>query len=173
MHVVKKIISYNEIQKAIRLIANNINCDFKDGVVLVCNLKGGFRCFCDLIYYLKILVEIDFIDFSSYVGGKSSGNVEIIKDLKIDIKDKDVVIVDDIIDTGLTIKSIVEYLYNFKYPKTVSVCALLSKDNKRVKDVPVVRYKGFNVEDKFVIGYGLDYNEQYRHLNNIYILGGI
>ncbi len=112
---------------------------------------------------------IDFIAFTSYKGAGSSGQIRIIKDLKIDIRNKHVIIVEDIIDTGETVNYIIKHLNDLKFPASIKICALLNKPCKRTVNLSV-DYTGFEIDDHFIVGYGLDYNENYRELNDIYLL---
>lgn len=163
----KELLTSKQIQDKIKEIALEIEKDFKgDEVVLISNLKGSFRFLSDLVSYLTIPTMIDFIAFASYEGTKSTGHVRIIKDLKTDVKDKNVIIVEDIVDTGITIDFVIKYLNDFKYPKLIKICALLDKPSQRKIKVPI-DYKGFDIGNEFIIGYGLDYNEYFRELNNI------
>ncbi|MBU1078078.1 MAG: hypoxanthine phosphoribosyltransferase [Spirochaetes bacterium] len=165
----KILLSTDQIQGKIREIASQIEEDYKDSeVVLISNLKGSFRFLSDLVSYLKIPTMIDFIAFASYEGTDSTGHVRIIKDLKTDVKDKYVIIVEDIVDTGYTIDFIIKYLNDFKYPSTIKICALLDKPSRRKIEVPI-DYKGFEIADSFIVGYGLDYKEYFRELNDIFI----
>jgi len=165
----KKLISSSQIQKKARQIAQKIEKKYPTGVIFLCNLKGSFRFLSDLISYLKIPTIIDFIAFSRYTSTKSPGPIKVIKDLIIDIKNKPVIIVEDIIDTGITIDFIIKYLTNLKSPASIEVCSLLDKTARRVIEVPV-NYRGFKIKDSFVVGYGLDFGEYFRELNDIYIL---
>ena len=165
----KKLISSSAIQKKVKEIAKKIEKDYPEEVVLICNLKGSFRFLSDLVSNLKIPTIIDFIACASYEGNKSTGHVRIIKDLKIDIKNKPVIIVEDIVETGLTLNFIIKYLLDFKFPKSIKVCTLLDKESSRITEVPI-DYKGFEIGEQFVAGYGLDYKEYFRELNDIYVL---
>ncbi len=163
----KTILSYKKIQNKIKELANQINKDYKESdVVLISNLKGSFRFLADLVSYLKIPTIIDFIAFTSYTGTKRKNEVRIIKDLKINVKNKRVIVVEDIVDTGYTVDFILKYLFDFKHPLEVKICTLLDKPSKREIEVPV-DYRGFIIPDIFVIGYGLDYKEYFRELNDI------
>lgn len=163
----KIIISAKAIRKKIKEIAKRISDDFKDsGVVLICNLKGSFRFLADLLSYLTIPTIIDFIAFTSYDGTKSEGKIRIVKDLKVDISNKKILIVEDIVDTGITLDYIIKYFEEFKHPDSIKVCVLLDKPSKRKVNVPI-HYKGFEIPDVFVVGYGLDYKEYFRELNDI------
>jgi len=138
--------------------------------VLVCALKGGVPFLADLIRCLDIHLEIDFMAISSY-GGKrteSTGVVRILMDLTASIEDRHVLIVEDIVDTGRTLDYIIQNLET-RRPASIKVCALLEKPSRRIVPVPL-SYVGFEVPDKFVIGYGLDFNEHYRNLPYVGVL---
>ncbi len=163
----RTIISSKRIQKRVKEIANEINKEYKDSdVVLISNLKGSFRFLADLVANLKIPTILDFIAFTSYTGTKRRNEVRIIKDLKVNVKNKKVIVVEDIVDTGYTVDFILKYLFDFKHPLEVKICTLLDKPSTRKIDVPV-DYRGFIIPDLFVIGYGLDYKEYFRELNDI------
>ena len=132
-------------------------------------LKGSVMFYADLLREMKIPVQMDFMAISSYgSGSKSSGEVKLIKDLDRKIEGRDVIIVEDIIDSGYTLSYLKRMLYSRK-PNSVKICALLDKFERRV--VPIEPdYKGFDIEDEFVIGYGLDYDVRYRNLPDIGIL---
>ena len=117
---------------------------------------------------LQAALEYDFIDVKSYVGAQSSGQVEVVKDMRMDLAGRDVIIVEDIVDTGLTLHY-VHSLFQKKRPKSLRVCSLLKKRVKRRYEVPV-DYCGFEIDDLFVVGFGLDFNGAYRSLNHIAVL---
>ena len=137
--------------------------------LMVAILKGSIMFYADLLRAMTIPIEMDFMAISSYgAGAKSSGEVKLIKDLDRKIEGRDVIIVEDIIDSGYTLSYLKRMLYSRK-PASVKICALLDKYARRV--VPIeADYKGFDIEDEFVIGYGLDYAERYRNLPYIGIL---
>src|SRR5215813_6630228 len=138
-------------------------------VLLVGILKGSIFFLCDLAKQLKTPVQLDFLQVSSYGSGtKSSGNVQLVRDLSTDVAGREVVIVEDIVDTGRTLHKIIEIL-GTRHPKSVKICALLKKKVPGALAVPV-DYLGFNIDDHFVLGYGLDYAEAYRNLPFIGIL---
>src|SRR5215813_6576005 len=138
-------------------------------VLLVGILKGSIFFLCDLAKQLKTPVQLDFLQVSSYgKGTKSSGNVQLVRDLSTDVAGRDVVIVEDIVDTGRTLQKIIQIL-GTRHPKSVKICALLKKRVAGAQDVPV-DYLGFTIDDHFVVGYGLDYAESYRNLPFIGIL---
>ncbi len=137
--------------------------------LLVGILKGSVFFLCDLAKRLKTPVSLDFLQVSSYGSGtKSSGNVRLVRDLTTDVAGKDVIIVEDIVDTGRTLSKIKEILRT-RHPKSVKICALLQKQIPGNDDVPV-DYLGFSIEDVFVVGYGLDHAEAYRNLPYIAVL---
>ena len=155
-----------QIQEKVRELASHISEDFGDQeVVLICNLKGAFVFLADLCRYITSPVCIDFIATTSYKGTMSTGDVRIIKDLKMDVRGKNLLLVEDIVDTGYTIDYILKYLALHK-PKSIKVCTLLDKKCRREVEIPI-HYRGFEVSDRFVVGYGLDYNERYRELEYI------
>ena len=162
------LISKEELQNKVRSLGEQISQDFKgEDVVLISNLKGSFRFLSDLAASLTIPTQVDFISFTSYHGGtESTGEMRIIKDLKMPIENKNVIVVEDIVDTGYTIDFILKYFQDFRIPKSVKICTLLDKKEKRKVEVPV-DYFGFVVPDLFLIGYGLDYKEYFRELNYI------
>jgi len=163
----KEIITANQLHNKVMELADEINRDYKDlkDIVLVCNLKGAFVFLADLFRKIKIPVSIDFIATSSYNGTETEGNVRIVKDLKMDIRGKNVMVIEDIVDTGFTLNYVIKYL-NLHNPNSIKVCTLLDKRSKRKVEVPI-HYTGFIVDDIFLVGYGLDYNEKYRELDYI------
>ncbi len=164
------LISSEQLQRRIKELGNEINRDYRDSVpVLVCILKGAYIFLSDLTRCLSVDHEVDFMAVSSYDGGtQSTGVVKIEKDLKTNITDRDVIIVEDIIDTGLTINHLVELLET-RSPRSVRVAALLDKVPARTKEA-TIHYRGFEIPKEFVIGYGLDYDEKYRNLPFIGIM---
>lgn len=132
-------------------------------------LRGGFIFLADLVRELSIPVEIDFVWASSYGGStKTSGAVSLKRDLDFDIAGKDVMVVEDIVDTGLTMDFMLKHLES-KKPKSVAVCSLLHKPAREVKKIPI-QFLGFKIEDQFVVGYGLDFNNYYRELKDLVVL---
>lgn len=159
------LISEEDLQKRITELATDISHDFQDQpLLLICILRGGVMFLTDLIKHIKSPLAIDFMAVSSYgIGARnSSGMVRITLDLNTSITNKDVIIVEDIIDSGRTLASVIELLET-RNPKSLCVCTLLDKHQRREVDVPI-RYCGFKIEDKFVFGYGLDMDEYYRNL---------
>jgi len=163
----KEVISAEKLKNRITELADEINRDYQttDNIVMVCNLKGAFVFLADLFRQIKVPVSIDFIATSSYNGIETEGNVRIVKDLKMDIRGKNIILVEDIVDTGYTLDYVIRYL-NLHRPNSIKVCTLLDKKSKRKIEVPI-DYTGFIVDDIFLVGYGLDYNEKYRELNYI------
>lgn len=155
----------NEARIAKRLdeMAKKINEDYKGKeIVLIGILKGSVVFMVELAKRLKSKVQFEFMEVSSYSGVETTGKVKISKDIKESIEGKDVLIVEDIIDTGITLTFLVDYL-KLKNPNSLKIATLLSKPSRRIKELEV-EYLGFQIEDKFVVGYGLDYNQNYRNL---------
>lgn len=163
-HEVKVMFSEEEVNNKIREIGKKITEDYKGKKVhLVCVLKGGSFFMCELAKRIDLDVSIDFMSVSSYGGDtKSSGIVKIVKDLDNSIEGEDVIVVEDIIDSGRTLSYLLSMLQDRK-PNSLSLCTLLDKPSRRVVDVDV-QYTGFEIPDKFVVGYGLDYDQIYRNL---------
>ena len=157
------LLSAEQIQKRVAELAADIRRDFPDDVHLVAVLKGAFVFLSDLVRQMSGRISLDFMALSSYAKGTtSSGEVRLLKDLDTSLDGKNVVIVEDIVDTGLTLTYLQDIL-RARSPKALRTACLLSKPSRRLVDVKV-EYIGFTIEDKFVIGYGLDYAERYRHL---------
>lgn len=158
------LIEEEKIKKRVFELAKEIQKDYEGKRPLFIGiLKGAFIFLADLVRHIDLDIEIDFLAVSSY--GKfteSTGEVEILKDLQLPIKDRDVIIVEDIVDTGLTLKYI-KNLLSSRGPKSIKICALLDKKERREVDIDV-DYVGFSVPDKFLVGYGLDVAEKYRNL---------
>ena len=167
----KVLLDSEAIQARVRDMAREIEADYPgdDEIHLVCVLKGGFVFMSDLVRSMSTRVSMDFIAVSSYGSGtKSSGEVRFQKDLDTSLENRNVIIVEDIVDTGLTLKYLQEILRS-RAPKSLRTACLLSKPSRRRVDV-AVQYIGFTIEDKFVVGYGLDYAEKYRNLPYIAVL---
>ena len=164
------VLKKKEIDSLVTTLAHRISSDYQDReLVLIGVLKGAFIFLSDLIRNLTIPAKVDFVRISSY-GSKtsSSKHVRLTKDIEIDIKGKDVLIVEDIVDTGYSLKYLVEYLKQ-KQPQTVRVCTLIDKHERREIDVNI-DYIGRTVTKGFLVGYGLDYAEDYRNLPEVYHL---
>src|SRR3954470_19239098 len=160
-----------EIDAKVRELGARISADYSGKqLTLVSVLKGSLPFMADLMRAIEIPVRIDLMEVSSYGGTatESSGLVRILKDLSASIADEDVLIVEDIIDTGLTLNYLIRYLRG-KGPKTLRICTLLDKPARRLVEIPV-EYIGFTIPDQFVVGYGLDYGELYRNLRYVGVL---
>ena len=168
---VEVLISEEEISKRILEIAGRINVDYKGkDLILICVLKGGVMFMCDLAKRLDLNVRLDFMSVSSYGSQtKSSGVVKIIKDLDDSIDGKNVLVVEDIIDSGNTLSYLMDILKK-RGPKSIKLCTLLDKPSRREKKDVFVDYVCFEIEDKFVVGYGLDYDQRYRNLPYIGVM---
>jgi hypoxanthine phosphoribosyltransferase len=164
------LITSDQIQRRIRELASDIRRDVPEGDVhFVCVLKGAFLFLADLVRAMPGSVTLDFMATSSYgEGTRSSGEVRLVKDLDTGLEGRDVVIVEDIVDTGLTLHYLQEIL-RARGPRSLRTACLLSKPSRREVDVPV-EYVGFTIEDRFVVGFGLDYAERHRHLPHIGVL---
>lgn len=168
--VTGKMFTEEQIREKVIELGKQIENDYKGEEVLVVGILKGANVFtCDLIRQIDLDVKIDFMSVSSYVSGtESSGTVRILKDLDTDIKGRNVLIVEDIIDSGRTLSNLVKEL-QIREPKSLKLCTLLDKPSRRVVDVDV-EYVGFEIEDKFIVGYGIDYAEKYRNLPYIGIV---
>ena len=167
---VRTFISAADIRARVQAIGEEIRRDHPDGVHLVCVLKGAFVFLSDLARAIGGTVTLDFIAVSSYGSGtESSGQVQLLKDLDSPLEGRDVVIVEDIVDTGLTLTYLQDIL-RARAPRQLKTACLLSKPSRRKVDVHV-DYSGFTIDDKFVVGYGLDYDERYRNLPDIAVIG--
>jgi hypoxanthine phosphoribosyltransferase len=167
----KVLLDADTIQARVRELAAEIERDHPPGeeIHLVCVLKGGFMFMADLVRAMTPRVSLDFIAVSSYAKStKSSGEVRMLKDLDSGLQGRHIVIVEDIVDTGLTLIYLQEIL-RARAPKTLRTACLLSKPSRRQVDV-AVEYIGFTIDDQFVVGYGLDYAEKYRNLSHIAVL---
>ena len=164
MNVSNTLISQKEIEAKVVELAKKIEKDYENQELLVVGvLKGAFVFVSDLVRNINLDLSIDFMAVSSYgMSTQSSGVVKINKDIEMDITGKNVIIVEDIIDTGFTLKYIKEYLSG-KNAKSVRICTLLDKPSRRKCDVEV-DYIGFEIEDLFIVGYGIDCKEKYRNL---------
>ena len=162
---IRVLLTEEEVNKKISEVAAQINKDYEGKEVhLICILKGGVFFTCELAKRLTIPVSLDFMSVSSYGSDtKSSGVVKIIKDLDEPLEGKNVIIVEDIIDSGRTLAYLIEVLKQ-RNPKNIELCPLLDKPERRVKKQVKVDYTCFTIPDEFVVGYGLDYDQKYRNL---------
>lgn len=165
-----KMFTEEQIREKVKEMGKRIENDYKGEELLVVGILKGANVFtCDLIRQIDLDVKIDFMNVSSYgEGTESSGTVRILKDLDTDIRNRNVLIVEDIIDSGRTLSNLVKEL-KIREPKSLKLCTLLDKPSRRVVDVDV-EYVGFEIEDKFIVGYGIDYAEKYRNLPYIGIV---
>jgi hypoxanthine phosphoribosyltransferase len=161
------LIDEQTLQARVKELGSEISMDYMDAdgnLLLICILRGGVPFLVDLSRYITTPHMVDFMAVSSYGTGKreSSGTVRVTLDLQTDIRDKDVLLVEDIVDSGHTIASVLEML-QLRQPRSLKVCALLDKSERREAVVPI-HYRGFDIPNKFVFGYGLDLDEYYRNL---------
>ena len=163
MKITKKILSEEQIQERIIKLASEINTDYEGkNLIILGVLKGAFIAISDLAKNLNIDVSFEFMSISSYEGSESTGQIKIEKDLDIDISGKNILIVEDIFDTGLTLSSLIDILES-RNPESIEIMCMFVKliDKK----IPVeIKYKGFEIGSEFVVGYGLDYMGKYREL---------
>lgn len=162
-YTIKTLLTREEVEKRVKELAKEIEKDYQGKDLLVIGLlKGSVIFMSDLIKEIDLPLVIDFMSVSSYSGTTSTGVINILKDTDIDVKDRDVLIVEDIIDTGLTL-SHVRKLLEERETKSLKICTLLDKPSRRTVEIKG-DYTGFVIPDEFVIGYGLDYDQQYRNI---------
>jgi len=163
-----QLFTQEQIASIVQGLADQISKDY-DGreLVVVCILKGAFMFLSDLIRHLRMPVQVDFVRLASYGSGmKTCGKIEITKDVEIPLEKKDVLIIEDIIDSGRTLKFLKDHLA-LSNPRSIKVCALLDKKARREVEMEA-DYLGTDVDDVFIVGYGIDFNEHYRYLPEIY-----
>ena len=165
-------VSADAIQRRVREMAAEISRDYAaidQPLILLSVLKGSVCFATDLSRHLTVPVNFDYVAVSSYgAGTESSGHVQLLKDLTMDVAGRDVLMVEDIIDTGLTTAFLFEHVQRHR-PESLKLSVLLNKEERRIKQVPIA-YKGFDIPNQFVVGYGLDYNELYRNLTAVHVL---
>ena len=163
----KKLIKSQEIDSAVQRLASEISMDYRGkNPLLIGILKGSFIFMADLVRRLDMPLEVDFVRLSSYGSGtESSGRIKILGRLNKPVEGRHVIVVEDIIDTGLTTAYFLRYIKRHK-PASAALCALTEKPSRRRVDVKI-GYLGFTVPNKFIVGYGIDYNEKYRNLPDI------
>lgn len=166
----KVLYSREEIENKVASLGQQLSKDYAGKKPLViCILKGAILFMSDIVRKMDIPLEMDFMDISSYGGGTiSTGEVRILKDLDTSVKDRDVLVVEDIVDTGRTLKALSELLLQ-REAKSIKICTLLNKPDRRVEGIDV-DYVGFKVPDEFVVGYGMDYAGKYRNLPYVGVL---
>jgi hypoxanthine phosphoribosyltransferase len=159
----RELVRPDDLQAAVVRLGAELTAAYPEGVVLVGVLKGSVPFLADVVRAMTAPTEIDFLAISSYAEG--TGRVRIVKDLDCDICGRDVVLVEDIVDTGLTVSYVLGELRR-RQPSTVEVCALLDKTARRIVPVPL-RFVGFSIPDEFALGYGMDFAERYRNLDRV------
>ncbi len=165
----KLLISESEIKKRVKVLANKINEDYKGkNPIFIGILNGCYVFMADLLREIELDVEVDFVKIRSYEGDSSTGTIKFRKDISADINGRDIIIVEDIIDSGFTINFLVNRLRN-SGPKSVAVATALFKNEVAKLDFDI-DYVGFEIPPEFVVGYGLDYNEKYRHLKDVMVM---
>lgn len=168
--ITKVLVSKDQLQQRVRELGAEISRDYEGKeLVLICILKGGAVFTSDLMREISFPVGIDYMSVSSYgASSTSSGVITIKKDIDMDIRGKHVLLVEDLIDTGLTLQHL-KQLFALREAASVRICTILSKPSRRLVDVPI-DYSGIDIPDEFVVGYGLDYAEQYRNLPEVWIV---
>ena len=165
----KLLISESEIKKRVKVVASKINEDYKGkNPIFIGILNGCYVFMADLLREIELDVEVDFVKIRSYEGDSSTGTIKFRKDISADINGRDIIIVEDIIDSGFTINFLVNRLRN-SGPKSVAVATALFKNEVAKLDFDV-DYVGFEIPPEFVVGYGLDFNEKYRHLKDVMVM---
>lgn len=169
-HVSEILYSEEQLKQRVRELGERITADYQGKEPLFISiLKGSFIFMSDLVREVDLHLTVDFMVVSSYGSGtKTSGTVKIVKDLDIDIEGRDIIIIEDILDSGLTL-SYLKGLLEARNPASVRICTLLDKPERRTADIKA-DYVGYSIPDNFIVGYGLDYNEQYRSLPYIGVL---
>jgi hypoxanthine phosphoribosyltransferase len=164
------VLKKDEIDKLVSEVAQKISSDYQDReLILIAVLKGAFMFLSDLARRLTIPAQIDFLRVASYgANSSSSGKIQFTKEIEVNIRDKDVLVIEDIIDTGLSMRFILDHLKSFE-PKTLKVCVLIDKYERREADI-TIDYVCHTVQKGFLVGYGLDYAEEYRNLPEVYQL---
>jgi hypoxanthine phosphoribosyltransferase len=159
----RPLLTEEQIQRRIKIMAEQISLDYRNkDFIAIGLLKGAFIFFADILRKIKFPVTIDFMIASSYEKTKSTGEIKIHSHIRENIAGKDVLLIDDIVDTGLTLSAIRQHILALK-PQSLKICVLLDKRERRIKEVPL-DYVGFEIPEEFVVGYGLDYENHYRNL---------
>ncbi len=163
------LIESSQISKKVSELGKKITQDYRDkDLVIICVLKGGLIFLADLVRQIEIEAEIDFIWASSYKDSMEAGEIELLTDIRIPIENRDVLLVEDLIDSGATLDFIRQHILS-KHPKSLKICALIRK-NKTPKANIYIDYLGFEIGDKFIVGYGTDFAEHGRNLPDIYVI---
>ncbi|HVF74761.1 MAG TPA: hypoxanthine phosphoribosyltransferase [Acidimicrobiales bacterium] len=166
MNARRVVVGRDELRAGVRRLGGELAAAYPDGVLLVGVLKGCMPFLADLVRAMPVHVELDFLAISSYAEG--TGRVRLVKDLDLDIAGRDVVLVEDIVDTGLTLTYLLGELQR-RGPRSLAACTLLDRRSQRIVPTPV-DYIGFEIDDDFVVGYGLDEGERYRNLDEVVVL---
>lgn len=168
MIIGKPLLTTRQIQVKVKELAQNISKDYVGKEILAVGiLKGSFMFFSDIVREIEVPLTLDFIVASSYVKSETSGEVKIHYDIREDISDKHVLLIDDIVDTGITLNQIRERILT-RFPLSLKICTFLDKKERREVDIPL-DYVGYVIPNQFVVGYGLDYDNKYRNLPYISI----
>lgn len=163
MVVGKPLYTVDQIQHRVKELADAISADYVGKSILAVGLlKGAFMFYADLVRSLQIPVTVDFIIAGSYIKGDTTGQVKVYSDIREDIADRDVLLIEDIVDTGITLNHIREDILA-RRPNSLRICSFLNKKERRLVDVPI-DYVGFDIPNEFIVGYGLDYDNMYRNL---------
>lgn len=164
------LLTKEEIGREVNRLAQEISRDYQGKHPLLLGiLKGSFVFMADLIRLLEIPVAVDFVSLSSYGSARvTSGEVKVVQGLRSPVKGRDILVIEDIVDTGLTVGYFLDYLKKRK-PSSLKLCALFDKPSRRKIPIPI-DYRGFTIPNRFVVGYGLDYNERFRHLPDLYVM---
>ena len=163
MIIGKPFLTVKQIQSRVKKLAEKISSDYEGKeIIAVGILKGAYMFFTDIVKLIQVQVEVDFLVASSYIKAESTGNVVIHADIREDIKGKHVLLIEDIVDTGRTLKYIKDTLLS-RGPASLKICAFLDKKAHRKADIEI-DYTGFDIPDEYVVGYGLDYDSKYRNL---------
>ena len=172
MKLGRELLSADAIQRRVRELADEISRDYQGierPLILLSVLKGSVCFTTDLSRHIRVPVNFDYVAVSSYgAGTESSGHAQLLKDLTMDVTGRNVLMVEDIIDTGLTTSFLFDHVQRHR-PASLKLCVLLNKEERRITPVPIT-YKGFDIPNHFVVGYGLDYDELYRNLTAVHIL---
>jgi len=169
-HRIRELLTADAIQRRITELAREIDTDYRDGrdLVAIGVLKGAVLFYSDLVQQLTVPVLVDFFQTASYGASTSAGEIRIKRDIDLAIRGRDVLLVEDIVDTGWTLRTILD-LFRFRGARSVKLCALLDKHEARETEVPI-DYCGFQIGKEFVVGFGLDYAERYRNLPYIGVI---
>ncbi|UPY79500.1 hypoxanthine phosphoribosyltransferase [Leptospira weilii] len=168
-NILRLCFSREQISQKVKFLASEITKDYKKlNPIFICVLKGGVYFFTDLTRAISFSVEIDFIQARSYSGTSSTGNIDLLKDIDTDLSNRHVILVEDILDTGLTLQYLIRHIFT-RNPASLEIVTLLLKERKSILEFPV-KYVGWRISDEFVVGYGMDFDGKYRNLPDIHVL---